>query len=1341
MEAQHASQTSSLIVGNSFKFNEDVLDGNVFLSLNRHVSFTSLNNSYFQTRRTGTSNKERQEIKTTDTATGNLFSFTGDTFQGCHAITDVYGGAISCQNIADLTVDRCSFTSCYVTGSACAGAIFFTSTAPSGPYAQFLSSNFSDCSAEYHSGAIHTTSIAEGGYSTTIDSCCFEENKADFIDSCHISRPLNVALHNTIFEHCEVSRFEGMYKLIESQGTFTSSSCVLSHCIGSTHGQFGFRNQKGAISLYFWKIVGISGNIGPVFDHVNLSAGATVLADFTLGDCWFEAGDGELGGLDVSVTDVLNSLNQNKVVNCYSTNQPRSVFHFDGSENVRTNFLTVPDIIIDSTDGSDEEFCWVLFEGKLKLKCDVNSESVQMEERDLTIGERQLVIVGDGKDKVRIADKSTSVLFSITTGSLALSSVSLVPSTTSTLVEVSNGGTFELCDVIVDGADQTGALFTKPFFIGRSGSLTFNSVRISSFVFQDATPIQITNAATNLLTMKSSNITTITRQKGSGVAVEASLSTNSKVTIENSRFEDCHSLDKDYAGIDITDPTVQTPSAHTRGGIVGVIGNAAKPGSIEITNCRFEGNSIAGGSGAGLYLNQIGSALITSCLFRSLTANGIKIRGAALTSLEVTTTTITSCDFLNCRITKKLYSAYSGALAVEHGQIIAQDCSIAECSSAHMMNAVFFNNISTGSSVEDIVLLNCIGGHPTIFFVWSSNGLSLSKISFIDCGIEDKEWAPLAFGGKSPNVVSVDGLFVASSRTSLQKGRISMEKNWYSDSSQLSFSNCQFLCNEPFITEKKDFSSGFIPPRLRVATEADLETAIDEAMCAHPSRACKTVAYALKLCPTILVQSEYTQISVGEGEHEEDPLVIAKKIKLTSTDVSKLALLKTKDSTGSLLTVKQSGILVAESLSIVLTPIDSGKASISSSGTLTLTTITFVNPSSSPTISGHLVEIAEGSATISKCVFPSCSLNQGASIIQIQSGIHVDLKEQEVDLTHSELGTFLNIVGTASIESSSFSNITSISSFITGSGSLTILDSTFLSIKEKDSSSPPSHAIDIPVGDGQVLSIGAVSKPVFFTSCSSRGDGGALHCTLSGDGILSISHTTFTECSSLKDGGACFVDLSAITTGSFTTGDSVSFTDCEVEDGNGNGLFIVCSDLPSYLTPTPDPSPLASIKPTLNGNSVFSVEERGRLGGRETKVGGTEGSLLFYWHPHTTGAVHLQTGGEDHVLCGLTELPCSSLSQAMNNLKEPSLESETPEVSIDSDLSLTSPLLSIATKWILRGSTLKSLTIENEAQISIKKGALSSLTLTTLSIVFGTDSASRTTPILDVQSGTIEIND
>ncbi|KAK2955300.1 hypothetical protein BLNAU_9691 [Blattamonas nauphoetae] len=914
--------------------------------------------------------------------------------------------------------------------------------------------------------------------------------------------------------------------------------------------------------------------------------------------------------------------------------------------------------------GEDKVFCWVpgngngcttiadtlprlsvLFEGKILLKCDENSESVEMEERDLTIGKRQLEVVGDGKDKVRIVDQSTSVLFSITTGSLALSCVSFVPSPTSTLVEVSDGGSFELSDVIVDGADQSGTVFTKPFFITTNGgSLTFDSVRVSTFIFQNTAPIQFTNAATTLLTIQSSNFTSITRKEGSGVVVSATLSTSSKVTIDDCQFTDCHSLDEEYGGLDITDPSITSPTAQTRGGIVRVVGGSANVGSVEITNSRFEGNSIAGGPGAGVFVQDLAIVTITSCPFKNLQTKGIAIQGAALSILSVSSSTVTSCSFDSCEITKKLSAAYAGALSVVESQIIAKDCTFKRCSSAHAIGVVFFNYVLSGSSVENCVFSDGLTDPTCLFFIFSSNGLTLSDIIFIDCGNEDTAWTPLFFGASSPNIATVDGLFVASSSLSLKKGRISVASQWLSDSSSLTFSNCQFLCDEPFITDEKDFSAGFLAPQLRIASEADLTSTVDETMCGHPSRSCKTIAFALKLCPAVLSTSEFVLISVGEGEHLEDPLVIAKKIKLTSSDVDSPAQLKAKDSTGSLLTVKQNSILVVESLSIVLTPVDTGKATISSSGTLSLTAVTFINPSPSPTLSGHLVDIIEGSGTMSRCVFPACSLSLGTSMIRIQSGTSVDLKEQDVDLTDSELGTFISIVGTTTIESCYFSNISSISSFVTGSGSLLILDSTFFSIKERDTSPSLCRSVEFSVGENQKVEIGVESKPVFFASCSSRGDGGALNCLISGSGMLALSHTTFDGCFSQTVGGGL-----AIRCEDGLVSSSLSI----------NAMFTLCSsttrpDNALHLTAFVFGPLIDSSRWIINNNQLNSPDNDPVLWGEDfmeyTESKYRSMTLLYYLFPNRHSVISASDEGRDGEGCGTSAYPCWTFSTAHSHL-------------------------------------------------------------------------------------------
>ncbi|KAK2955969.1 hypothetical protein BLNAU_9129 [Blattamonas nauphoetae] len=124
------------------------------------------------------------------------------------------------------------------------------------------------------------------------------------------------------------------------------------------------------------------------------------------------------------------------------------------------------------------------------------------------------------------------------------------------------------------------------------------------------------------------------------------------------------------------------------------------------------------------------------------------------------------------------------------------------------------------------------------------------------------------------------------------------------------------------------------------------------------------------------------------------------------------------------------------------------------------------------------------------------------------------------DFSNGAVGSLVRMEGgKIEMESSSFEKAVLSSSLISGSGSMSIISSSFTSLvesTESSSNSDGSRALTLSIGNNQKVEIGAVSKPVYFTSCSSRGDGGALHCTLSGDGILSISHTTFTDRPSTK---------------------------------------------------------------------------------------------------------------------------------------------------------------------------------------------------------------------------------
>ncbi|KAK2954564.1 hypothetical protein BLNAU_10415 [Blattamonas nauphoetae] len=73
---------------------------------------------------------------------------------------------------------------------------------------------------------------------------------------------------------------------------------------------------------------------------------------------------------------------------------------------------------------------------------------------------------------------------------------------------------------------------------------------------------------------------------------------------------------------------------------------------------------------------------------------------------------------------------------------------------------------------------------------------------------------------------------------------------------------------------------------------------------------------------------------------------------------------------------------------------------------------------------------------------------------------------------------------------------------------------------------------------------------------------------------------------------------------------------------------------------------------TLKTNTVSFTRAQGNL--FFGKMNGVAGSLVYYWYPHTSAEEEptVNDDGDDHVVCGLAELPCSSLDFGYEHLKK-----------------------------------------------------------------------------------------
>ncbi|KAK2957902.1 hypothetical protein BLNAU_7078 [Blattamonas nauphoetae] len=260
------------------------------------------------------------------------------------------------------------------------------------------------------------------------------------------------------------------------------------------------------------------------------------------------------------------------------------------------------------------------------------------------------------------------------------------------------------------------------------------------------------------------------------------------------------------------------------------------------------------------------------------------------------------------------------------------------------------------------------------------------------------------------------------------------------------------------------------------------------------------------------------------------------------------------------------------------------------------------------------------------------------------------------------------------------------------------LDATITTTDKTVTMTSTGEVETLSVGSGKYLWICGgsltVSSLAFVNASESFDD---TLFVLSGVGSLSLSECSFTGFSSTVKGSVISGDV-----GGGLEVSGCSFVSCSSSQNEGDWISITSADLVSFLA-----SSLASLKPSPQ-TSPYSNLEKKKWFGVDTLTS-SDGSLLFYWYPHTSAAqsTHIHADGEDHALCGRESLPCSSfnrtLSQRNTNCK----------FVVDSAMALEEGL-TITADTILTSTTSKQ-TITSTSAASITVGQIS-LTLLDLSL-------------------------
>ncbi|KAK2946579.1 hypothetical protein BLNAU_18492 [Blattamonas nauphoetae] len=284
-------------------------------------------------------------------------------------------------------------------------------------------------------------------------------------------------------------------------------------------------------------------------------------------------------------------------------------------------------------------------------------------------------------------------------------------------------------------------------------------------------------------------------------------------------------------------------------------------------------------------------------------------------------------------------------------------------------------------------------------------------------------------------------------------------------------------------------------------------------------------------------------------------------------------------------------------------------------------------------------------------------------------------------------------------------------------GKITIQHSK-LSLSSLSFSSVSSEGSFITVSSSGSLSISSCT----FTSFPSSPSGSVISADLDINQILSIDSSSFMSCSATA--GAAIIEVE-VKQGSLSLTGTITFQTCSTTDAH------LVSLKNTNLTTFISSNPLAPIKPTNPADTIYSAAEKQLFWGKE---GDMESSLLFYWYPHTTNEVHLQSTGEDHTHCGLPVLPCSSLSTSMTNMKA------LKTVTIDSPINQSSRLVSSESTWTIKGSTQSPVTFTEDGEILVET-EIAHLTLSSLKMLTDALTALRTTPLLAVNNGQLSLDD
>ncbi|KAK2954117.1 hypothetical protein BLNAU_10934 [Blattamonas nauphoetae] len=284
--------------------------------------------------------------------------------------------------------------------------------------------------------------------------------------------------------------------------------------------------------------------------------------------------------------------------------------------------------------------------------------------------------------------------------------------------------------------------------------------------------------------------------------------------------------------------------------------------------------------------------------------------------------------------------------------------------------------------------------------------------------------------------------------------------------------------------------------------------------------------------------------------------------------------------------------------------------------------------------------------------------------------------------------------------------------FVLTGGSLVLTTCSLTSLTTTSTSSPITGTIS----SGHKL---VISTDTSFTSCSSE-NGGVVNVKIVGTGMATLSGS-FDGCHATSKGGAVFVDMTQISTG------TVSFVGVKFGSTTANSapvgtnLYLISAPLKTDA----NTAGISALKPLLPTDRLFTENEKNQFVGFETDS--LKGSLLLFWFSHSSGPVHVNSLGQDHLHCGDLALACRTLEESFVRIKA------TRELSLDSSIDLGVGLSPLSSSLTIKSTstTTHTLALTNSNSFKVTSGTL------TFTNVILTLAAGTTAGVFEVDGGSI----